>query len=372
MEAEVDRTSANVAKLHAVTNEGLSMSRTDDSIQPNVTLTVVDIDQQSAQFACELTISNLADDDFQVGQIRPRLPSGVTLNEAVDTAQAERLRTYDDICRSMEQVLTAAVLLSNQGIFKQQVVTMRDMIKTSLNARDLFELYLSILLLRTPEVVKQFRDRSFKVNVRCSKDISIVLDMFFSNSDANPDVQLARYNMRLLAEMEQSEDFHQSQQDVTLKRGQQYKIVYILRGTRGYINSLPFSISFEIPFRRGAYAISRMEYVRISVPPGSTWPSVTAMLSAAIGSYIQRFGPGNASAPFFDAERLDNISSLSSAAGSLIVPMLTAVVVYNIYDLTALKDKFQTKRGWRSAVLVGFFCGFLNEKVLKALAVLFQ
>ena len=84
-EPEVDRTSANVAKLHAVTNEGLSISRTDDSIQPSVILTVVDIDQQSAQFACELTISNLADDDFQVGQIRPRLPVGVTLNEAVDS-----------------------------------------------------------------------------------------------------------------------------------------------------------------------------------------------------------------------------------------------------------------------------------------------
>lgn len=249
---------------------------------------------------------------------------------------------------------------------------MRDVIKTSLNARNLFEVYLSLFFHGTPDLINQFRERSLKVNIRCSKDIGIVLDMFFPNCDANPDVQLARYNMRLLSEMEQSDDFHQSQQDVTLKRGQQYKIVYILCGTRGFLNSLPFSISFEIPFRRGACAISRMDYVRISVPPGSTWPSVTAMLSAAIGAYIQKFGPGSTSASFFDAERLSDISSLISATGSLIVPMLTALIVYNIYDLTALKDKFQTRRGWRGAVLVGFFCGFLNEKVLKALAVLFQ
>jgi hypothetical protein len=371
MDTETNLTSATAAKLRAVTTEDDPESRTQASIQPSVTLSVVDIDQQSAQFACELTISNVADDDFQVGQIRPRLPAGVTLNEALDSAQAERLRTYVEICRSMEAVLTTAVLINNEQLFKQQVTTLRETVKSLLRGSGILDFYWSLLLRRTPEVMRQARERSFKVTVRCADDIGRVIKMFPLGAEGNADIQLARYNMQMLIDMEQSEDFKQSQQDVTLKRGQQYKIVYILRGTRGYINSLPFSISFEIPFRRGSYAISRMEYVRISVPPGSTWPTLTAMFSAAIGSYIQRFGTPDASAPA-DVTRLGADAIVNGAVATLLVPMLTALVVYNIYDLTTLKEKFQTKRGWRSAVLVGFFCGFLNQKILAALAVLFR
>ena len=371
MEAEVDLASANIAKLRAVGTEAAAPARTDASIQPTVALTVVDIDQQSAQFACELTISNVADDDFQVGQVRPRLPTGITLNEAVDSAQAERLRTYGEICRSMERVLTSAVLLSNEQLFKQQASSMRDTLRTFMTWRGVLNVYLSFFLMRMPEMMRQARLRGFRVVVRCSDDIRRVMETFPLGPEDGADVQLARYNMKLLADMEQSDDFEQSRQDVTLKRGQQYRIVYILRGTRGYVNSLPFSISFEIPLRRGAYTTSRMEYVRVSVPPGSTWPTLTAMLSAGIGSYIQRFGTPVAAAPA-DVTRMGADAILNGAVSTLLVPMLTALVVYNIYDLTSLREKFQARRGWRSAVLVGFFCGFLNAKILEALAVLFQ
>lgn len=370
MEAETDLTSANVAKLRAVTVETAPDTRTAASIQPTVTLSVVDIDQQSAQFACELTISNIADEEFQVGQIRPRLPQGITLNEALDTAQAERMRAYDEICRTTERVLTAAVMLNNQPLFRQQINTTRDLLRETLSWRGIGNAYFSFLLRRTPEFIRQARERSFKISIRNSDDIRRVVETFDLGPASGADAQLARYNADILIAMEQSDDFQQAQQDVTLKRGQQYKIVYILRGTRGYVNSIPFSISFEIPFRRGTYAISRMEYVRVSVPPGATWPTLIAMLSAAIGSYIQRFGdPSKAPA---DITTISADALVNGAVATLLVPILTALVVYNIYDMTALKEKFQARRGWRSAVLVGFFCGFLNHKILEALGTLFR
>jgi hypothetical protein len=369
VKAEVDLTNSTVARLRAGA-EAPVPSRTDASIQPTVALSVVDIDQQSAQFACELTISNVSDDEFQVGHVRPRLPAGITLNEAVDSAQAERLRTYGEICRSMERVLTSAVLLANEELFKQQASSLRQTLRAFMSWRGFLNIYLSFFLMRMPEMMREARSREFRITVRCSDDIRRVMEAFPLGSEESADLQFARYNMQLLADMEQSDDFKQSQQDVTLKRGQQYRIVYILRGTRGYINALPFSISFEIPLRRGAYATSRMEYVRVSVPPGSTWPTLIAMLSAGIGSYIQRFGTSAEAPP--DVTRMGVDAVLNGAVATLLVPMLTALVVYNIYDLTSLKEKFQTRRGWRSAVLVGFFCGFLNTKILAALEVLFR
>lgn len=370
MAADIEQTTANIATLRAVTLGAALQAHTQASIQPTVTLSIVDIDQQSAQFACELTISNIADEDFQVGQIRQRLPVGITLNEALDTAQAERLRDYNEICRSMEQVLTSAILLKDEPIIKLQVEESRNTLRKIISIRGIVDAYLSLFLLRVPQIIKDTRDRAFKISIRNSSDIERVIKIFEIGPEFAAENKLASYNSKILAELESSEDFKQSQKDVTLKKGQQYKLVYILKGERGYVNTIPYSISFEIPFRRGNYAISRMEYVRLSVPPGSTWPTLTAMLSAAIGSYIHRFGaPGAAPTNITD---IDSGMVLNGAFSTLLIPMLTALVVYNIYDMTSLKDKFQASRGWRSAVLVGFFCGFLNNKILEALVTLFK
>jgi hypothetical protein len=58
-----------------------------ESIDPRISVTLVEIDVQTAQYSCEVTITNAADEEFSVCAVRPRLPKGVRLNEAVDSAQ---------------------------------------------------------------------------------------------------------------------------------------------------------------------------------------------------------------------------------------------------------------------------------------------
>jgi hypothetical protein len=60
---------------------------TKESIDPRISVTLVEIDVQTAQYSCEVTITNAADEEFSVCAVRPRLPKGVRLNEAVDSAQ---------------------------------------------------------------------------------------------------------------------------------------------------------------------------------------------------------------------------------------------------------------------------------------------
>ena len=39
-------------------------------------------------------------------------------------------------------------------------------------------------------------------------------------------------------------------------------------------------------------------------------------------------------------------------------------------SLTGLRDQLRARVSWRSAILIGFACGYLNERILKALQAL--
>ncbi|WP_313325975.1 hypothetical protein [Sphingobium yanoikuyae] len=372
MDSEFESAVTSVVPLHPNTpDDRIAVLHRDVSIQPHVSVAVIDMDEQTAQFACELTILNKSDDEFQIGQVRARLPVGITLNEAVDFAHAETTRTHEKICESTSRLLTNAILLDNENLLRDQVNKSKDAIRKTFNARGILEIYMSFFMISLPNALKNVRDSQFKIFVRSSEDIARALEHFPLSPNSKADVSLARYNLEILKSIEESGNYNKNEDnEVSLRKGQEYKIVYILCARRGWINPSSFSIGFEVPFRRENYSMSRMEYARISVPPGSTWPTIIAMLSSAIGSYIQRFGSNKTAPPNFEGISL--VAIANGALATLVVPMLTALIVYNIYDMTALKDKFQSRRGWRSGIMVGFFCGFLNQKILGALSALFQ
>ena len=180
------------------------------------------------------------------------------------------------------------------------------------------------------------------------------------------DLRLVSYNIDLLEGIERDANFQRSRaKDVVLKKGQQYKAIFIVCGTRGALNPTSYSISFDIVLRRDDYVLSRMEYVAVTVPPAPFWPTIVAMGAAAIGSFIHAAGPKGSGANLLTS---DPFALLRDVA----VPVLTALIVYNIYDMASLNDRIKPIRSWRSAVFVGFLCGFLNEKILAALEALLR
>ena len=60
----------------------------------------------------------------------------------------------------------------------------------------------------------------------------------------------------------------------------------------------------------------------------------------------------------------------ATAGANCLVAVVTAAIVFNIVDFTNLRDKLKSGVSWRGAMLVGFVCGYLNERVLRALQTL--
>jgi hypothetical protein len=374
MEVNPVEVRSGVAIVHSSPSEFVDQLRTKESIDPRISVTLLEIDVQSAQYSCEVTIANAADEEFSVSEVRPRLPKGVKLNEAFDSAQVALGKRYQEICRTTGALMTSATLLAGQDLATQNAKRLRESMREALKPRNLLDMYLAPLFGRVPQSLQKARERDFKIEVNCSADASGALKAFPLAADS-ADRQLIEYNISLLKRIEADQDFQRTRtKEVSLKKGQQYKAIYIVCGTRGALNPTSYSISFDIVLRRESYFLSRVEYATVTVPPAPFWPTVVAMASAAIGWLIEAFRPvtaAGATTPKAASASFLSTDPLVLATG-LAVPILTALIVYNIYDMTALKDRVKASRSWRSAVFVGFLCGFLNERILAALGALLK
>lgn len=364
----------NIAVLPPLTGVPESPVRTRESIDPQITTSVHAIDPQSAQYSCEVTVANVADEDFLVVDVEPRLPEGLEVNEAVDSSEVELGKKHEEICIAVSSTLTNEVLYRDSAVNIYNAKRVREELRQALRPKNLFELYFYLIIGRMPRWLKAARERYFKIDVACAADAEVALKKLDLPVDAPARIIIESYIDRL-RRIEKHEDFDcNGAREVLLKKGQQYKAVYVIGATRGKFSSNSYSLSFDIGLRRGDYYLARVAYATLTVPTGHLWTSLVAMASALAGALIQAFGPASS-----DAGTAPQDSTLRAAVESgrlfdivtaLGVPLLTALIVYNIFDMTSLKDRVSSARDWRTAVFVGFLCGFLNVKILHALGTL--
>jgi hypothetical protein len=353
------------------------IARTKESIDPQISVTVKEIDPQSSQYSCEVTVANVADEDFTVLEVDPRLTKGVSLNESIDSAGVALTEEHKAYCRRTGSLLTSAVLLTDQDMAAHVANQFRDNFRQSIKVKNIFELYYYLAFFRRyPDWVRSLREKSFKIDIRCADDARSALRRF-PLPENSADRRLIEYNVDRLIDIEKKEDFDCARcGEILLKKGQQHKSIYVVSAKRGRLSPNTYSISFDIKMKRDDYSLARVTHATFTVPTGHLWTSAIAMAFAVVGALVQTLDPdSNAGQTDKSTDGLKVAIShldLSGIVAGISLPILTALVVYNIFDMTSLKDKIGANRNWRTAVFVGFLCGFLNEKILHALSALLR
>jgi hypothetical protein len=370
MEAQVVDQTSNVTVLQSASALAQPLVRTKESIDPQISVAVKEIDPQSYQYSCEVTVANVADEDFAVLDVDPRLTNGITLKDTIDSAEIALNAEHRALCRSTGSLITHAALLSDSDLAKRTVEQLRDNFRQVLNLRKTFEFYYYYLFLRRyPAWVQAARDKSFKISIRNADDAQNAIRKFPLGEDS-VDRRLVEYNIDQLKSIEKSDDFDSTRRrEVLLKKGQQHKAIFVVSTKRGRLSPNTYSISFDIKLKREEYSVSRVAYATLTVPTGHLWTSMLAMAFALVGALVQTYGSGTPTTPagaaLSTALKKGDLGGIMAGLG---VPVLTALVVYNVFDMTTLKDKVGPGRNWRTAVFVGFLCGFLNVKILEALS----
>lgn len=71
---------------------------------------VREFDERSAQFSCEVTISNSGTTAFEIVAASPRLPKGVKINEAADAFEMQLSQRHLSLCTRLEHMIGTSLI----------------------------------------------------------------------------------------------------------------------------------------------------------------------------------------------------------------------------------------------------------------------
>ncbi|RYY25739.1 MAG: hypothetical protein EOP62_12840 [Sphingomonadales bacterium] len=324
-----------------------------------------EIDARSSQFSCELTIANTGAEPFEIVETTPRLPRGVTLNDAIDASKMELSRRYDALCEKFENMVGNFLVAASEKHALNQFQMMQRVMKEFISVRGILSFYKDILLLRTPQALVAARTNLIRIPVECVREAERALVIVEEAGVQEPELGTLRYTLEILRDIEQQEEFVVSRRArAEVQPGQEHKSVYIVDAKRGLFDAASYSVNFDISLRSvDGSQISRTETAPLIVTPNAMTLTAVAVASALIGRAIKLLATNPNSVAF------DLATVLNSASGYLLAG-LTALIVFNIFDFTALRDQFQAKISWRAAILIGFVCGYLTDRLLRTLETL--
>jgi hypothetical protein len=159
-----------------------------------------------------------------------------------------------------------------------------------------------------------------------------------------------------------------------LEPGATYTRVYVMRFPRSFVDARKFSVGIDVRYTVTAadgrvtepfvasgsrvQVISPRPWVLSAIATGASFLGV--LLSTA-GRFLQQDG---ADPPPFVWD--DYRQAVTSSPDLVVAPVL-ALVFVNVFEHTALGNRIRMALGWRSAMLVGVFCGLASPRVLATL-----
>lgn len=323
-----------------------------------------EIDARSSQFSCELTIANTGSDPFDIVETMPRLPTGVTLNDAIDSSKAELSKRYDMLCQRCENMVGNYLILSSEEQAKQQFETMQRVMRELLSANGVLSFYTDLVLRRMPRVMQNAREQLVRIPVASMREAERAFTIVQAAGAPESELATLRYVIDILHDIEQEDEFMANRRTRgQVQPGKEHKSVYIVDARRGLFDAASYSVNFDISLRSAdGTQISRTETAPLLVSPNAATLTAVAVISSLIGRAIRLLSDG--SVVSFDT------TAIAQTAGGYLLAALTALIVFNIFDFTALRDQFKAKISWRAAILVGFVSGYLTDRLLSTLETL--
>lgn len=212
--------------------------------------------------------------------------------------------------------------------------------------------------------MKDARERFMRLPITSLAEAERALAILKSSSAPPIEVESAEYVVSILSDIESSQEFKASHLARSIVQpGHQHKSIYVVQARRGFLGIKSYCINFSIGLRSedGNSQISRVESASLSVSPHPLSLTVVAVLASAAGAAIRHL----TTIP----ENIDP-ALIVDEWPKFLVAALTALIVFNVFDLTNLRDQLRARVSWRLAILVGFLCGYLTDRILSALEAL--
>jgi hypothetical protein len=328
-------------------------------------------DLRSNEIAYILKIENQGAKAINLWSITPRISDKVELVEVQNPSISAARAQSDELCKQLTALLRDDLLVQSAQLRQKRVQVEVDMVKEVFGSISKFSaIYLSLF-------TGNFK-RQMETQLRLSKalypelaNLTYAVSAYKRFIEPRPDGDVLQKIFAAKIEQLSGVDKTLGGADsassalATIEPDSSFAVTYVLRFPRSVANPRKYNVSVE-----GAY--SEMEddkkhvgsaTTSLIISPRPEVLTIIAMASALLGVILKIAvvaSTASGSASFYMA-----LHGAMWPGG--VSALIISLVFFNVYEFTALADKFRMAVGWRSALLIGLLCGLAGERIVAAL-----
>lgn len=338
---------------------------------PRVTSKLIEqsVDARSNEIAYEYQLQNQGATALHLIGLRPRIPDRVELKDVRDITELDLQTRHASTCRDLTQLLNSHLLTTSSDARDRLRVIYSEVIKAAADELNSFwRLYFRILTGGWSAQIARYRlqETATQLTIESLDDAHNATTLLEGPNDAKlPQIFYAK-----LRQLELMEARLQNGTRVlaTLEPDSIYSTTYVFKFPRGVINSRRFNVAIEAVLEDGETKKqhSTICSTALTISPRPLVLSLIAVASALLGVIldISISGTVTAGTRIWEANSwLANEPRFTSAA-------ILAIVFFNIYEFTEVGKRLTVGLGWRAAMLAGFLCGLLSDRIVDALKAL--
>lgn len=309
-------------------------------------------DPRSDRISYVLTITNVGDGRVSVGRLTPQVRASVRVDRAPDIEWDDTRSRVERLCSDLETLVRRRLV----HFGRQEVpdgVRRRLRLSRRLGVDDV-----------PPDLSPV---------ITGPDDADLAREAYFADPE---DASLSRVTFDLKARQLRRlfDDWQGKRPEAApLEPGMTYRRVYVMRFPRSWVDPRKFSVGIDVGYtvttadgRETDLVASGSTIQVISPRPWvlsaiATGASFLGVLLSTAGRFLRQDG---ADPPPFVWD--DYRQAVTSSPDLVVAPVL-ALVFVNVFEHTALGNRIRMALGWRSAMLVGVFCGLASPRVLATL-----
>lgn len=338
-----------------------------------VTLDEINSDPRSSEKTFQLNIENLGKESISITNLSQYLPEGVEFREVWEKSLLKLEKEYKAVCEDITMLFNDELFFSSKDLIenRKRIATemMNEIMGGDLNSiSGIIRWYIKLLF--RPYIMKVIADKfleryhataiivdnydyakkvfdSLLEGERTDKNFRKIITTKIEKLRSLEEARLSLRNLSALAHLEPGSTFTEH---------------YVFNFPRNLFSPRKYNLMFEITFSNN----DKKEQIRkvsssVNIVPKGVVLSVVAIIFGVLGALFKVM----ISKPDLYL-LLENFPWIEVVMGSLL-----AFLIFNVYEYLGISSIRKMSISWRSASLIGFACGLLQENFVEAIKAFF-
>lgn len=338
---------------------------------------------RSNEFAYVLTAENVETKPIDLIKLTPRVPTDAVLVEVKNpTSEADRAKK-EKLCKQLEYILNTRLVAFSDEMKKRTVEQIRALFQEVFGlGGNVFAAFMRIgvhamsgrmeyLVQKNIEKLEVYQEK-----IEGYEQAEAALHRWFGEDENTDEKKIYISKLAELEKVEKSMKGVAHTALATIEPDSLFSQTYVFKFARNKWEPRKYSICIDGTFSlNGAREFVNTTDITQTISPSPARLTFFAIFASVLGVIVKYCTELQGRVLFLPTSMEDINRALQSPITStflLTIPVgiISALVFFNVYERTEVGKKLDVGLSWRSALLIGFLCGLLGERIIAALKAL--